>query len=49
VARLHVWAEYVGFVVDKAALGQGFFKYFDFPYQSFHKFLHHHNCPELAQ
>jgi hypothetical protein len=39
-----------GFVVDKAALGQIFFKYFGFPCQSsFHQFLHHHKHPELAQ
>jgi hypothetical protein len=37
------------FVVDKAALGQVFSKYFGFPCQLFHKFLHHHNCPGLAQ
>jgi hypothetical protein len=30
----------VGFVVDKAALGQVFSDYFDFPCQSFHQFLH---------
>jgi hypothetical protein len=39
----------VGFVVDKAALGQVFSEYFGFPCQSFHRFLHHHNHPELAQ
>jgi hypothetical protein len=38
----------VGFVVDKAALGQVFFEYFGFPCQSFHQFLHH-NHPGLAQ
>jgi hypothetical protein len=39
----------VGFVVDKAALGQVFAEYFGFPCQSFHQFLHHHNHPGLAQ
>jgi hypothetical protein len=39
----------VGFVVDKAALGQVFSKYFGFSCQSFHQFLHHHNHPMLAQ
>jgi hypothetical protein len=39
----------VGFVVDKAALGQVFSDYFGFPCQSFHRFLHHHNHPGLAQ
>jgi hypothetical protein len=38
----------VGFVVDKAALGQVFSEYFGFPCQSFHQFLHHHNHPALA-
>jgi hypothetical protein len=39
----------VGFVVDKAALGQIFSEYFGFRFQSFHQFLHHHNHPRLAQ
>jgi hypothetical protein len=39
----------VGFVVDKAALGSVFSEYFDFPCQSFHQFLHHHNHPGLTQ
>jgi hypothetical protein len=39
----------VGFVVDIAALGQVFSEYFGFPCQSFHRFLHHHNHPGLAQ
>jgi hypothetical protein len=39
----------MGFVVDKAALGQVFFEYFGFPCQSFHQFLHHYNHPALAQ
>jgi hypothetical protein len=43
-------AQYVGFLVDKAALGQVFSEYFYFSYQSsFHQFLHHHNHPGLAQ
>jgi hypothetical protein len=38
------------FVVDKAALEQGFSQYFCFPFQSsFHQFLQHHNHPGLAQ
>jgi hypothetical protein len=41
----HMW-----FVVDKVALGQAFSEYFYFPCQSsFHKFLHHHDHPGLAQ
>jgi hypothetical protein len=39
----------VGFVVDKAALGQVFSEYFGFPCQSFHQILHHHIQPGLAQ
>jgi hypothetical protein len=39
----------VGFVVDKAVLGQVFSEYFGFPCQSFHQFLHHHNHPGLPQ
>jgi hypothetical protein len=41
--------QHVGFVVDKAVLGQLFSEYFGFPCQSFHQFLHHHNHPGLAQ
>jgi hypothetical protein len=41
--------QHVGLVVDKAALGQVFSEYFDFPCQSFHQFLHHHNHSGLAQ
>jgi hypothetical protein len=42
--------QYVGSVVDKAALGQVFSEYFNFPCQtSFHQFLHHHNQLGLAQ
>jgi hypothetical protein len=42
--------QHVGFVVDKAALGQVFSEYFGFPCKSsFHQFLHHHNHPGLAQ
>jgi hypothetical protein len=37
----------VGFVVDKMALGQVFFEYFDFPCQSlFYQILHFQNHPE---
>jgi hypothetical protein len=32
----------VGFVVEKAALGQVFFEYFGFPCCSFHPLLHAH-------
>jgi hypothetical protein len=39
----------VGFVAEKAALRQVFSEYFDFPCQSFHQFLHHHNHPGLTQ
>jgi hypothetical protein len=48
-ARVRVRAEHVGFVVDKAALGQVFSEYFGFSCQSFHQFLHHHNHPGMAQ
>jgi uncharacterized protein YcbX len=49
-AQVRVWAEHVGFVVDKAALEQIFSEYFGFPCQSsFHQFLHHHNHLVLAQ
>jgi hypothetical protein len=41
--------QHVGFVVDKAALGQVSSEYFSFPCQSFHQFHHHHNHPGLAQ
>jgi hypothetical protein len=33
----------VGFLVDKAALGQVFSEYFGFPCQSFHKFIHNNH------
>jgi hypothetical protein len=40
----------MGFVVDKAALGQVFSQYFGFPCQSsFDQFLRHHNHLGLAQ
>jgi hypothetical protein len=39
----------VGFVVDKAALGQVFSEYFGFPCQSFHRILYYHNHPGLTQ
>jgi hypothetical protein len=35
------YVQHVGFVVDKAALGQVFSEYFNFPCQSFHRFLTH--------
>jgi hypothetical protein len=38
----------VGFVVDKAALGQVFSEYFGFACQSFHRFLHYHYHPGLT-
>jgi hypothetical protein len=41
--------QHVGFVVDKATLGQFFFEYFGFPCQSFHRFLHYHNHQGLTQ
>jgi hypothetical protein len=41
--------QHVGFVVDKAALGQVFSEYFGFSCESFHQFLHHHNHPGLAK
>jgi hypothetical protein len=34
---------YVRFVVDEAALGQVFFKYFSFPCRSIHRLLHTHH------
>jgi hypothetical protein len=44
------WAEHVGFVVDKVALGQVFSEYFGFPCQPlFHQMLHHHNHLGLAK
>jgi hypothetical protein len=43
------YGQHVGFVVDKAALGQDFCQYFGFPCQSFHRFLHYHNHLGLAQ
>jgi hypothetical protein len=39
----------MGFVVDKAALGQVSSEYFAFACQSFHQFLHHHIHSGLAQ
>jgi hypothetical protein len=39
----------VGFVVDKAALGQVFSEYFAVPYQLFHQFIYHQNQSGLAQ
>jgi hypothetical protein len=43
------YGQHVGFVVDKAALGQVFSEYFGFSCQSFHRFLHYHNHPGLTQ
>jgi hypothetical protein len=43
------YGQHVGFVVDKAALGQVFSEYFGFSCQSFHRFLHYHNHPRLTQ
>jgi hypothetical protein len=43
------YGQHVGFVVDKAALGQVFSEYFGFPCQSFHRFLHYHNHQGLTQ
>jgi hypothetical protein len=43
------YGQHVGFVVDKAALGQVFSEYFGSPCQSFHRFLHYHNHPGLTQ
>jgi hypothetical protein len=49
-AQVRALSGHVGFVVDKAALGQVFFEYIGFPCQSsFHQFFHHHNHPGLAQ
>jgi hypothetical protein len=42
------YGQHVGFVVDKEAV-QVFSEYFGFPCQSFHRFLHYHNHPRLAQ
>jgi hypothetical protein len=47
---VRVRVEHVGFVMDRVALGQVFSEYFGFLCQpSFHKFLHYHNHPGLAQ
>jgi hypothetical protein len=43
------YGQHVGFVVDKAALGQIFSEYFGFPCQSFHRFLHYRNHPGLTK
>jgi hypothetical protein len=43
------YGQHVGFVVDKAALGQVFSEYFGFPCQSFYRFLHYHNHLGLTQ
>jgi hypothetical protein len=40
----------VGFVVNKAAVGQVFSEYFGFPCESsFHQLLHHHNRITITQ
>jgi hypothetical protein len=39
----------VGFVVDKAAMGQIFSAYSGFPCQAFHRLLHTHHHPGLVQ
>jgi hypothetical protein len=50
VARVLFPGRDVGFVVDRAALGQVFSEYFGFSCQSaFHQFPQHHNHPGLAQ
>jgi hypothetical protein len=49
-AWVRVRAEHMGIVVDKAALGQVFSKYFGVPCQSsFHQLPHHHNHLGLAR
>jgi hypothetical protein len=45
----YAYGLHVGFVVNKAALGQVFSEYFGFPCQSFLRFLHYHNHPGLTQ
>jgi hypothetical protein len=43
------YGQHVGFVVDKAALGQVFSEYFGFPCQfSFHRLLHTHHLSSEA-
>jgi hypothetical protein len=41
------WSEHVGFVLDKAALGQVFSEHFVFHLQTFHRLLHTHH-PSLS-
>jgi hypothetical protein len=41
--------QHVGFVMDKAVLGQDLSEYFGFPCQLFQQFIHHHNHTGLAQ
>jgi hypothetical protein len=40
---------HVGFVVNIAALGQAFSKYFGFPCETFHCLIHTHHHPGLVQ
>jgi hypothetical protein len=47
--RVRVRAQRVGFVVDKAALGQFSSVYFGFCQSSFLQFLHPHNHPGQVQ
>jgi hypothetical protein len=39
----------VGFVVDKAALGQVFSEYLGFPCQAFYRLLYTHHHPGMVQ
>jgi hypothetical protein len=48
VARVRVRAA-CGFCGGQSGTGAGFLQVFDFPCQSFHQFLHHHNHLGLAQ
>jgi hypothetical protein len=47
-ARVRVRAA-CGVCGGQSGAGAGFLEYFGFPCQSFHRFLHHHNHPGLAQ
>jgi hypothetical protein len=49
-ALVRALSGHAGFVVNKVALGQVFFKYVGFPYKlSFHQILHPHNHPGQTQ